>query len=69
MRKQRRRGCRGINAAQKAGNGRGDFVLGRAEAYIGVMIDDPMPRAPEPQDVHITRGISVAVARIMPTSG
>ncbi len=30
----------GINAAKTAGGGRGDFTLDRAEAFIGVMIDD-----------------------------
>ena len=46
----------GINAAQKAGDGRGDFVLGRAEAYIGVMIDDLITRgAPEPYRMFTSR--------------
>ena len=30
----------GINAARLAGGGRADFVLDRAEAYIGVLVDD-----------------------------
>lgn len=30
----------GINAARLAGGGRPDFVLDRAEAYIGVLVDD-----------------------------
>ena len=46
----------GINAAQKAGDGRGDFILGRAEAYIGVMIDDLITRgAPEPYRMFTSR--------------
>ena len=34
----------GINAARIAGGGAGDFVLDRAEAYIGVLIDDLVTR-------------------------
>jgi tRNA uridine 5-carboxymethylaminomethyl modification enzyme len=34
----------GINAARVAGGGAGDFVLDRAEAYIGVLIDDLVTR-------------------------
>ncbi len=30
----------GLNAARRAGGGRPDRVLGRSEAYIGVMVDD-----------------------------
>ncbi len=34
----------GVNAALKAGGGARDFVLSRADAYIGVMIDDLVTR-------------------------
>jgi tRNA uridine 5-carboxymethylaminomethyl modification enzyme len=34
----------GINAALSAGGGRPDFILDRAEAYLGVMIDDLVTR-------------------------
>jgi len=34
----------GINAARLAGGGRPDFILDRAEAYLGVMIDDLVTR-------------------------
>jgi len=34
----------GINAAIRAGGGRSDFVLSRADAYLGVMIDDLVSR-------------------------
>ena len=46
----------GVNAALKTGNGRADFVLDRADAYIGVMIDDLISRgAPEPYRMFTSR--------------
>ncbi len=34
----------GINAARLAGGGQGDFAISRADAYLGVMIDDLVTR-------------------------
>jgi tRNA uridine 5-carboxymethylaminomethyl modification enzyme len=34
----------GLNAARLAGSGRADIVIGRADAYLGVMIDDLVTR-------------------------
>ena len=48
----------GINAALQAGNGADytPFVLDRADAYIGVMIDDLITRgAPEPYRMFTSR--------------
>ena len=46
----------GINASLKAGGGKADFILSRAEAYIGVMIDDLTTRgAPEPYRMFTSR--------------
>ena len=46
----------GINASLMAGGGKADFILSRAEAYIGVMIDDLTTRgAPEPYRMFTSR--------------
>ena len=55
----------GVNASLLAAGGDADFVHDRADAYIGVMIDDLTTKgAPEPYgDVHITRRIQAVAAR------
>jgi tRNA uridine 5-carboxymethylaminomethyl modification enzyme len=46
----------GINASLQAGGGTPDFVLNRADAYIGVMIDDLTTKgAPEPYRMFTSR--------------
>jgi tRNA uridine 5-carboxymethylaminomethyl modification enzyme len=46
----------GLNAALQAGGGGDDFVLDRADAYIGVLIDDLISRgAPEPYRMFTSR--------------
>ena len=46
----------GINASLQAGGGAPDFVLNRADAYIGVMIDDLTTKgAPEPYRMFTSR--------------
>jgi tRNA uridine 5-carboxymethylaminomethyl modification enzyme len=46
----------GLNAALQAGDDRGGFVLDRADAYIGVLIDDLISRgAPEPYRMFTSR--------------
>jgi tRNA uridine 5-carboxymethylaminomethyl modification enzyme len=46
----------GINAAQYAARGSADFVLGRDQAYIGVMIDDLVTKPPiEPYRMFTSR--------------
>ena len=59
MRKPQHKGLiAGVNAALMAGNGADytPFVLDRADAYIGVMIDDLITRgAPEPYRMFTSR--------------
>jgi tRNA uridine 5-carboxymethylaminomethyl modification enzyme len=59
MKKQRHRGfVAGINAALRAANGADytPFVLDRADAYIGVMVDDLITKgAPEPYRMFTSR--------------
>jgi tRNA uridine 5-carboxymethylaminomethyl modification enzyme len=46
----------GVNAALRAGGGEPDFVLGREQAYIGVMIDDLVTKPPtEPYRMFTSR--------------
>lgn len=46
----------GINAALLAGGGKREFILDRADAYIGVLIDDLITRgAPEPYRMFTSR--------------
>jgi tRNA uridine 5-carboxymethylaminomethyl modification enzyme len=52
----------GINAARKLQN-KEPLILNRDMAYIGVMIDDRLPKHNEPYRMFITRGIQAVTSR------